>query len=213
MNPVSYLDPSGEFSITQVLTGTLITGILGSLNQISYSYAVAGNSFNFSGGISWEGQIVTFPAFGPSASVGQLWVDAPIDFGIGFTVSWLREVESSPVNNSKIVDAGVILLGVEASLGFSFSGSLNVPYISIGGFSVETPGVLGLKTNRLGGFYSIGNIGGSYAGLGYSETPFNLGFGVGSAGETNISTELFGAGISLSSGISLPLFDGEVVNT
>lgn len=215
-NPISYLDPSGEFTMTEVLGGVLGFGILGSALTTGISSSFRSSLFE---DVTWEGEIITgsIPFWNPSgiATISYGYsLPLVLDMGIGMNISIAYNVDSNYIRNERVVGAAYLLLGIEASIGYSLTSELNgsIPSISHGGFGVDTPGVLGLDSQFLQGFYSFYNLGSSVFGFGGSFTPFYLGWGKGSAGGFNFSTELFGFSLSLSSGLSFRINDGEITS-
>lgn len=197
-NPVSYIDPSGEFSLSNLGATSAIIGILSS--QLNFAqFFVSGAISDAASRVEWNGWL-------SKVSVDTNW-------GLGLSVGAAWKIESSTYKGQKLeLPWGFALIGSEFSYDFS-RGAVNalsaIPDISLHGtFVVETPSVFGLKWWTLAGGYSEIAAGASAA-YAVSYTPvsaFTLGFGVGNSNGAGygFSNNLASLSLSLFSGFSVP---------
>ena len=201
-NPITYIDPSGEFSLSslataQAMQNVLIAGLAGSSlqNVQSIGFFLDGDV------VEWTGSLLTYPTIG-AKTISRGY--ASIELGIGFQASWAFVDETTSYRSEKRIGTANLLLGAEAG----FSRSLNPYSVSFGGFAVDTPRLWGIEWYALSGFYAFGNAGISDNFKGKSITPFSLGFGYGNASGKNKNLDGLGFNLSLSGGMSIPIFPG-----
>ena len=198
-NPVSYIDPSGEFSMLYAaeiiavanILATMTLGALGTYGAL-WQQSVEGERSN-----TWTGEIATLtPGFIPYSSIN--W--GIVSIGIGIQAGVLLDVDKADGNLDQ--QNGVFLL-----LGGSFgiSAGVSTPIGgSIGEFTVKTPTLFN-KARYLAGSYVLGDAAYAQQTHGFSESPFLLGFGSGDASGRNRNTDLISYSLSYNSGLSIPL--------
>ncbi len=190
-NPVSYVDPSGEFSIAEISTNLFFRSIIGAI-----AYSEVGHAIDFIAKekhLGWKGGMLV-------VTHGNGWG------GIGGIVIKL----TSEYQNGKRAEGWYLLAmgGYTVSPEFMKKIPVDFPSITWSQAVMETPGVFGPKPWILGGPCSWISGTASWGG-GPSYTRMSMGMGIGSIDWTYpVPGWVIGKdiGFDLMAGVSIPLY-------
>ena len=208
-NPITYVDPSGAITMSDILASLAILGILAASFQQSYASA-AQRASGIKEDVTWSGILVSLS--------GGSFPNKPIpsfDFGLGATVfSVESSIIPSPTDPGyyRVSDGLVIAVHSNFSLkGLGARKGITPVDFAISAYELKSPAILGIGEGILRGGYitstiaaSVGVEKGTGLGPGYGLQGILMGYAQGNA-NGYFGSNVHNAALALGIGISIPI--------